>query len=414
MTQTTMCPIAHGFDPLGEDYLAEPYAQLNDLRVDGPVHYAPSIDYWVVTRYADIAKILADPETFSATIAQAPLVPLTEEVKEILTSGVRNTPVLSNLDPPHHTRVRLHLATMFTPRRVQAMSDRIEALASELVEQFASRGRADLITELTFPLPALTMFRLLGFPDEDSEELKSWCNDKLEVNWGRPDAQYQRRAATNMSKFWDYCERFVALRKNNLSDDLTSDLLRQRENDSEALDDQEIASVIFALSFAGHETTTNLMGNALRQLLSRPELWKELCEEPRLIPGAVEETLRFDSSVIAWRRLTTRDVAIDGVAVPAGSKLMLAFGAANHDPSMFPEPERFDIRRDNARLQLSFGKGTHFCLGQHLARVEARIVIGMLTQRFPNMRLVEDQHLTFSANISFRGPEKLLVEWEES
>ncbi|MGQ4615833.1 cytochrome P450 [Nocardia sp. R7R-8] len=413
MTETTaQCPVAHGFDPLSPEYLASPYPQLNTLREAGPVHYIPSLDYWIVTRYADVAAVFADPATFSAVIAQAPLAPLTAEAAGILESGVRNTPVLSNLDPPAHTRVRLHLATLFLPRKVAAMVPQIESLATELIDRFAERGSADLIAELAFPLPALTMFRLLGFPDSDAEMLKSWCNDKLEVNWGKPTAEYQRRAATNMSNLWSYCAEFVARRRRDLSDDLTSTLIRQRENDTEALDDREVASVLFALGFAGHETTTNLIGNALRQLLARPATWAEVCADPALIDGAVEETLRFDSSVIAWRRVTTRATTIGGVAVPAGAKLMVSLGAANHDPAMFPDPETFDIRRSNARLQLSFGKGTHFCLGQHLGRVEARTVIRLLSERFPDLSPVPDQSFTFPPNISFRGPEHLHVQWK--
>ena len=413
MTDSTVrCPVAHGFDPLSPDYLDSPYPYLNDLREAAPVHYVPSIDYWIVTRYADVAAVFADPETFSAAIAQAPLAPLTDEAAAILHAGLHNTPVLSNLDPPAHTRIRLHLATMFLPRKVAAMAPQIERLATELIEQFEERGTADLIPELAFPLPALTMFRLLGFPDADADMLKSWCNDKLEVNWGKPTADYQRRAATNMSKLWSYCADFVTQRSRQPGNDLTSDLIRQREKDPEALDDQEVASVLFALGFAGHETTTNLIGNALRQLLLRPATWAEVCADAQLLDGVVDETLRFDSSVIAWRRITTRDATIGGVFVPAGAKLMLAFGAANHDPNMFPDPEKFDIRRSNARRQLSFGKGTHFCLGQHLGRVEARTVIGLLSQRFPNMRLTPDQSFTFPPNISFRGPEHLHVQWK--
>ncbi|GAA1223404.1 cytochrome P450 [Pseudonocardia alaniniphila] len=411
MSAVAGCPVAHGFDPLSDEYLAEPYSILNDLRESGPVHYVPSIDYWVVTRYEDIAAILSDPVTYSATVAQAPLSALTDEAQDILRLGLRNVPVLSNLDPPAHSRIRLHLAPLFLPRKVAKLQQRIEEFSKRLIDDFAQLGRVDIVPALTFPLPALTVFRLLGFPDADGEQLKQWCGDKLEINWGRPDAGYQLRAATNMVKFWDYCERFVEQQTQAPGDNLTSQLIRQRESDDSALNDREIASVIFALSFAGHETTTNLIGNALRNLLSHPGLWQRLHADPTLVDSAVEETLRFDSSVIAWRRVTTRAVTIGNVDIPANTRLMLAFGAANHDPSVFPEPEVFDINRENARVQLSFGKGTHFCLGQHLGRVEVRTVIGMLARRFPDLRLAEGQTVTYPRNISFRGPESLIVEW---
>jgi cytochrome P450 len=411
VTSTYGCPVAHDFDPLADDYLSRPYPALNLLRERAPVHYVPSLDHWLVTRYSDIATILADPATFSAANAQAPLGDLTPEAAEILRAGLRNTPVLSNFDPPGHSRVRRLLAPLFSPRRIAQLRPRIEQFTTELIDAFAGLARVDIVEALTFPLPALTLFRLLGFPDGDVEQLKNWCGEKLEINWGRPDPEYQLRATTKISRFWDYCERYVEARKRDLGDDLTSDLLRQRENDPGALDDREVASVVFALSFAGHETTTNLIGNALRHLLSRPESWQEIRREPEAIAGAIHEVLRYDSSVIAWRRITTREVTIGGTTVPAGARLMLALGAANHDPSVFPEPDEFDIHRPNAKVQLSFGRGIHYCLGQHLARVESEIVIRQLSQRFPDLRLAPGQEVRYPRNISFRGPVSMQVEW---
>lgn len=411
-SQPQVCPVAHDFDPLGADYLSDPYRPLESLRAESPVHYVPSLGYWLVTRYADIAGVFADRETFSERIAQEPLAPLSEEARQILTEGVRNTPVLTNFGAPGHTRVRLRLARPFLPRRVEQLRPLIEQRAEELIDKFASNGSADLVEALTFPLPALTVFGLIGFPAEDADQLKSWCDNKLEVNWGRPSPEYQQRAATNMSLFWDYCERFVVTRLSDPADDLTSELIRQRETDEDALDDREITSVIFALSFAGHETTTNLIGNTLRQLLSRPELLLAIQADPSVIDRAVEETLRFDSSVVAWRRITTKPTTIGGVEVPEGAKLMLSLASANRDPEQFTDPETFDIGRKNSRTHLSFGKGAHFCMGQHLARVEARVVIEMLVSRLPGLRLSDEQQWSFPPNISFRGPKKLQVEWD--
>jgi cytochrome P450 len=257
----------------------------------------------------------------------------------------------------------------------------------------------------------VTVFSMIGFPEGDIPQLKAWCEDKLEVNWGRPSAEYQRRAAENMSKFFAYCEEFVELRRATPADDMTSDLLRDRETSSDPLDDKEVASVLFALSFAGHETTTNLISNTVRQVLSRPELWERLRLDRTIIPAVVEETLRFDSSVIAWRRVTTREVEVGGVRLPAGAKLILSLASANHDPRRFPEPETFEIGRPNARTHLSFGKGIHFCLGQNLARIEAEVVLSILADRFPDLRLAR-QEFTFPPNISFRGPHELHVAWE--
>ncbi|MGW4488044.1 cytochrome P450 [Amycolatopsis sp. NPDC004368] len=411
MTSTSGCPVAHDFDPLADRYLSSPYPELNLLREQAPVHYVPSLDHWLVTRYADIAAILAEPATFCAANAQAPLSVLADQACDILHKGLRNTPVLSNFDPPGHSRVRRLLAPLFSPRRIAQLQPRIEQFTTELVDAFAGLGRVDIVEALTFPLPALPLFRLPGFTDEDVEQLKAWCGEKLEINWGRPDAEYQLRATTHISRFWDYCESYVEARKHRLGDDLTSALLRQRETNPDALDDREVAGVVFALSFAGHETTTNLIGNAVRHLLSRPGLWQEIGRDPEAIAGAVLETLRYDSSVIAWRRITTRQVTIGDTVVPEGARLMLGLGAANHDPAVFPEPAEFEIHRANAKVQLSFGRGIHYCLGQALARVETEIVLRQRSQRFPDLRLVPGQDVRYPRNISFRGPVGLYVEW---
>lgn len=236
------------------------------------MHYVPSLDHWLVTRYADIAAILADPATFSAANAQAPLPVLTEEASDILHNGLRDIPVLSNFDPPGHSRVRRLLAPLFSPRRIAQLQPRIEQFTTELVDAFAGLGRVDIAEALTFPLPALTLFRE--------------ARDQLGSARRRVPAAGE---TTNISRFWDYCESYVEARKHRLGDDLTSDLLRQRETNPDALDDREVASIVFALSFAGHETTTNLIGNALRHLLSRPGLWQEIGREPEAIAGAVQE-----------------------------------------------------------------------------------------------------------------------------
>src|SRR5215211_5583303 len=253
MTQTEACPVAHHFDPLSAEYLADPYPILNAVREAEPVFFAPSIGYWLVTRYDDVKAVLSDPPTFSARVAQEPLLPLVPEALDTFKAGVRKVAGLSDADPPYHNKFRQRVGAALSVRRTNALKPWIEERAAGLIDGFVAEGRADLVRRLTFPLPALTMFTLLGFPDEDAELLKSWCGDKLEVSWGRPSPEYQVQAVTNMSRFWSYCEAFVARRRAEPADDLTSELLEQRGT-AEPLDEREIASVLFALSFAGHET----------------------------------------------------------------------------------------------------------------------------------------------------------------
>ena len=214
-----------------------------------------------------------------------------------------------------------------------------------------------------------------------------------------------------MVRYWRYCEDFVARRARDPRDDFTSDLIRVHLADPDALSREEITNIAYGLSFAGHETTTNLTGNALLRLLGDRAAWDELCADPQAIPGAIEEVLRYDTSVITWRRVTTRPTVIGQVEIPAGAKVLLLLGSAGRDPGRFGEPETFDIHRRDARAHLAFGKGIHYCFGAPLARMEARIVLELLTSRAPRLRLSAGPDPAFPANVSFRGPRQLWVDW---
>ena len=188
--------------------------------------------------------------------------------------------------------------------------------------------------------------------------------------------------------------------------------MHARDTDGQPLTQQEAATVLFGLLLAGHETTTNLLTNGVRRFLEQRARWEELCADPTLIPNAVEEVLRYDSSVIIWRRKTKVPTRIRDVAIPADANLLLLVGSANRDEAVFADPDRLDIRRTNAREHLAFGSGNHLCLGAPLARLEARVVFEELTRRLPSLHLVPDQPMTFHPNISFRGPTALQVAWD--
>jgi cytochrome P450 len=404
--------VGHDFDPFAPDYLADPYPILDALRERVPVFYAPALDMWVVTRFAEIDEIFRNPARFSAANAQDPIYPLAPEARQILADAFRFTPSMSNCDPPKHTRIRAHNVRAFSARRMALLEPTIGERTRELVDRMLRASPADFIADLAFPLPALTIFTLVGFPDEDAELLKSWCGNRMAFSWGRPSPGEQAEIARNMVSYWRYCERFVAGRLADPRDDFASDLARIHLADASALGVEEITSVVYGLSFAGHETTTNLLGNTIRQLLTHRDQWDALCADPTLIPNAVEEVLRLDTSVVAWRRVTTEPVTIGGVSVPQGAKLMLLLAAAGHDPRHYVEPDQLDVRRANARDHIAFGKGIHFCLGAALARLQVKIVLEDLTVRVPTLRSAAGQHFEFHPNISFRGPRRLWVDWD--
>ena len=400
------------FEPLSPEYLADPYPVLGSVREDAPVVYAPDIDMWIVTRVADVEAVFMDPVTFSASIAQDPLMPVCEAAKAVLAQGFNPLRTMSNAEPEMHRRTRPQAQKGFSKRRMALMEAVVRNRAASFVSDFLGGGSpGDLVAGVAFPLPAVTIFRLIGFPPEDTELIKAWASDRLAFSWGKPTPDQQTAIAQQMLEYWRYCQNFVTTRFEQPSDDFTSDLVAEHRADPEALTLDEIRSIIYGLSFAGHETTTNLISNTVRNLLTHRDEWDKVCTDPAQSAGAVEETLRFDTSVITWRRLATRDVVIGGVDVPAGARLLLSLGGSNRDAARFRDPDNFDIARSNARQHVSFGKGSHYCLGASLARTEVQAVIEELARLTPHVALVPDQHLSFHPNVSFRGPQQLWLSW---
>jgi len=215
--------------------------------------------------------------------------------------------------------------------------------------------------------------------------------------------------ATSMAAYRRYLRDLVDTRAREPGDDLTSDLLEIHAEDPHRLTLDEVSSILFSLSFAGHETTTGLIGNTARRLLEEPGRWARIVQRPELIAAAVEEALRYDTSVPVWRRVSTRPVTLAGVDLPEGAKLFLWLAASGRDQSVFPQPDEFDLDRANASQHLAFGLGLHYCLGANLGKLETRLVLEELARRYPGLRLAENQRFTFHPNISFRGPQVFRV-----
>jgi cytochrome P450 len=405
------CPVQAEFDPLSEEFLADPYSILAGLPGGGaPVFYAPSIGYYVITRYADVERVFADPATYSAAVAQAPLVPLVTQAQQILLAGgYKPQPTMVSLDEPAHARLRKPAARAFSMKRVNAMLPAIEATTARLLDAIAGQAEFDVVAALAFPLPANIVFSLMGVPDKDYPQLKEWCGYRAALSWGRPAPDDQVSIATAIAAYRKYLRDLVDLRAAEPGDDLTTDLLAISAENTGRLSRDEIGSILFSLSFAGHETTTGLIGNTVRRLLEDPARWASVVAEPGLIPAAVDETLRFDPSVPVWRRVTTKATTLAGIELPAGAKLFLWLAAAGRDGTVFTDPDAFDLHRPGADQHLAFGKGLHYCLGANLGKLETQIAVTELARRYPDLSLIPNQNLAFHPNISFRGPQALLV-----
>jgi cytochrome P450 len=408
------CPVHHSFTPLAPDYVADPYPIAAEVRDETPVVFAEELGYVVVSRMADVREVFMNPDVYSSENVQDPVFPICDAAAAILADPEFDpVAVMSNRQEPDHGRIRQYTQKGFSNRRTKVLEPYIRRRAGELIDDMiAGDAPADFVAAVAYPLPGEVLFRFMGFPEQDDAQLKEWCGDRLAFSWGRPTDDEQVEIATKMVAYWKYVREFTAAKRADPGDDYASDLLADLEAHPEDLTYREVESILYGLSFAGHEPVTLLLGNALLTLLPRRDVWDRICAQPELIAGALEEVIRWNSPQVGWRRVTIRDTTLAGIDIPAGTQIYLNLGAANHDPDEFADPERYDLDRSNARNNISFGKGNHFCLGAKFARFEARVVLEELTQRVPSLRLVAEQEVTRFPNITFRGPSHLDVTWE--
>ncbi|MGP0059964.1 MAG: cytochrome P450 [Beijerinckiaceae bacterium] len=404
------------FDPLDPEYLANPYPFLAEAAsAAAPVFYCEAIDYWIVTRYHDIQDILRSPALFSAVNADWLLfTPCPMATRALDDGGLGSVPTLTNVDPATYDRVRKIANVAFAPKRVAEMEPFVRDLTARFCAERLGDGQADMVRDFAWTLPALALFRILGVPDDELPRVNEGSWRRILLIYGRPSEAEQANAMEGLAAFWQFAESLVRDRIQKPRQDFVSELVNCRDAKGQFLAVEQSATVMLNLLFAGHEATTGLLGNLFRRLLADRSSWEAICREPKLIPGAVEEVLRLDSSVITRHRRTTQEVDIAGVHIPTGARLLLLLGAANRDPSVFSEPNRFDIRRPNARAHLSFGSGPQFCLGASLVRLQGKVVLEEMSTRIPNLRLVPGVERKFAPNVSFHSPLSLPVEWGET
>ena len=417
MTGPTGCPVSHKaaeFDPFEGPYQVDPAEALRWSREEEPVFWSPKLGYWVVTRYEDVKGIFRDNQTFSPSIALEKITPPSDEALETLKRydyGMNRT--LVNEDEPAHMERRRALMHSFTLEELEHHAPMVRRLTREYVDRIIDKGESDLVEEMLYEIPLTVALHFLGVPEEDMDKLREYSIAHTVNTWGRPSKEEQVAVAEAVGKFWQYAGKVLdKMRQDPEGHGWMKYAIRRQKELPEVVTDSYLHSMMMAGIVAAHETTAHASANMFRLLLENRDVWEDICENPALIPNAVEECLRLSGSVAAWRRLATQDTVIGGHHIPAGSKLLIVSASANHDGRHFENPDELDIYRDNTTDHLTFGYGSHQCMGKNLARMEMRIFLEEFTRRLPHMELVPNQTFTFVPNTSFRGPEHLLVRWD--
>lgn len=412
--RVAVAALAAAFDPFEGAFHLDPSEALRWSRAQAPVFFSPKLGYWVVSRYGEVKEVFRDNVTFSPCIALEKITPFMPEAEATLARhhyAMRRT--LVNEDEPAHMERRRALMHSFLPEEVAQHEPLVRRLAREYVDRFIDRGQADLVDEMLWEVPLTVALHFLGVAEEDMDTLRRYSIAHTVNTWGRPTPEEQVAVAEAVGNFWTYAGRVLEkMRADPSGPGWMKYALRRQKELPEVVTDSYLHSMMMAGIVAAHETTANATANALRLLLENRASWDEICADPGLIPNAVEECLRMAGSIIAWRRLATRATSLGGVEIPQGARLLIVMTSANHDERHFEDPDVLDIHRDGALDHLSFGYGSHQCLGKNLARMEMRIFLEELTRRLPHMELERGQRLEYLPNIAMRGPVHLRVRWD--
>jgi len=362
------------YNPFAYEMHDDPFPTYARLREEAPAYHNPDVGFWALSRFDDVLNAYRDWETYTSTEGIA-----LEEV------GTSSAPSMIGMDPPDQTKLRKLVVRAFTPQRVGALEPRVRGLANRFLDSFIEEGECDLIARFAALLPSDVISTLLGAPPEDHSDLRIWTETLMHREDGvaKPPPEADVAAQNLLGRFGE----LIREKRKRPGDDLISGLV-EAELEGRRLSDVEILGFCFLLISGGNETTEKLIANTVHQLSRHPEQREKLIADPKLIPAAVEESLRFRSPTQYMVRATTRDVSIHGKTIPRGEKVLLSIGAANHDPRRFEAPERFDIFRVMER-HLAFGFGVHFCLGARLARLEARVALEEIHERLPDYEVDE-------------------------
>jgi cytochrome P450 len=396
------------FNPWTPEFIADPYPFYHQLRATEPMHLTP-FGFHVASRHADVTTILRDKRFGKDFIGRMTRRHGPQIMEEPVYRSMSHW--MLQLDPPDHGRLRGLVVRAFTARRIEDMRPRIQAIVDAIIDRLAPRGQMDLIADFAFRLPVTVICDMLGIPDGDREVFfnSSRAGGRLLDLAPLSSAEIKEQNSFNLAMA-EYFRRLFDLRRREPADDLITQLV-QAEEHGDKLSNEELTANIILVFGAGHETTVNLIGNGLLALYRNPDQLQLLRDDPSLTTNAVEELLRYDSSVQVTSRTTLEDVdEIGGIPLAKGQSVICLLGAANRDPAAYTEPDRLDIARADVR-PLSFGGGIHYCVGAQLARLEGEIAIATLLRRLPSLRLHDLDRPDWRQTFVLRGLNKLPASW---
>ena len=391
----------HLLDP---KVLANPYPLFQRLRSEDPVHWDPFLHAWIVTRYTDVMEVL---HTFSADRTPSP--------EQLTGMGLAKLNPIARvmvrqmlfLDAPAHTRLRGLASKAFTPARVETLRAHIREIVENLLDGLPDKGRMDVIADLAEPLPAIVTAEMLGVPTSDRHQLKAWSADFAEMLGNfQHNPDHVPKVLDSVQQMSDYFRGAIAEQKKHPREGLIRSFL-DAEIDGDRFTEEEIVANMIVTMVGGQETTTNLIGNGMLTLLHNSQEMQRLRNDLSLIPSAVEEMLRYESPSQHTARMAPEDREMGGKLIRKRQAVMAVMAAANRDPERFPDPDRFDITRQDNR-HLAFGYAAHFCFGAPLARIEGQIAFSAILRRFPFLRL-ETEKPTWRTNLGLRGVTSLVV-----
>lgn len=396
------------FNPLQPGYLDDPFSHFAELRAADPVHLTV-VDQWLLFRHDDVSRLLRDP-TLSVDDDTLLVVNEARQAAFVEAAGdgdlLKSTSIL-NVDPPDHTRLRRLVSKAFTPSTIEDLRPRVQELVDAALDPMEARGHGDVVSELAFPLPFDVISEMLGMPAADKEQIAEWSGAIVKTIDPIITAEEIALAVASQRAMDAHIDGVIAWKRDHPADDLLTALI-EAEEDGDRLSTRELRDQVTLLFVAGHETTVNLIGTGIYELLRHPDQLAMLRDDPSLDANAVDELLRYVSPVQMSRRITTRDVEFGGKVIPQGMFVLAGLASANHDPEHWgPTADDLDVTRAGANHHLSFGSGAHYCLGASLARLEAQVAIGTFVRRFPDVRLAGDP--TWNGRINLRGLEHLPV-----